>query len=74
MPFAFHTLSRADFPLTVEFWEAGADRRGPATWSTTIAAPGALHVPRLGPGTWTRLTFPDRQEIEPPPGGRAEDF
>lgn len=74
MPISFHELPRKDFPFTVEFWEAGADRRGPATWSTTVREPGTLVVPGFGPGTWCRMTFPDWQQIEPPPGERVEDF
>lgn len=74
MPYAFYDLPASDFPFTVEFWEAGADRRGPATWTTTVEAPSTLHIPGFGPGTWCRVTFPDRQYIEPPPGAEAEQF
>jgi hypothetical protein len=63
----FHDLRRADFPFTIEFWARTADRDGPPTWSVTITEPGATRVPKLGPGTWTRITYPDRVVTVPPP-------
>lgn len=70
-----HDIHPDDFPLTVEFWAASADRRLAPTWKATISEPGVLRVPGIGPGTWTRLTMGTGDVfIEPPPGQREEDF
>jgi hypothetical protein len=72
---SFHSLSADTFPMTVEYWVAGADRRGAPSEQYRVDGPGVLEVPGLGPGTWCRVTLGTGEVIiEPPPGERVEDF
>lgn len=68
-------ISIEDFPMTVEYWEAGADRHGEPTWMATIEQPGPIKIPGFGPGTWTRLTLNGGDVfIQPPPGEEDVPF
>lgn len=67
-------IPQSDYPFTVELWRKEDDRRGPATWKAVIPGPCALTVPGFGPGTWTRVTFPNRVEVKSPPGEQDKDF
>lgn len=71
----FHSIPADYYPFTVEFWEAGADRRGEPTRFHKITGPGVIEIEGLGDGTWTRVVFANGEVmIEPPPGEDARDF
>lgn len=65
---AFHDLPADSFPFTIEFWAAGVDRRGPATFKAECTEPGHVQIPALGEGVWTRITFPHGAQVVPPAG------
>lgn len=67
----FTDLAADSFPLTIQMWAPGADHGGPPTWQATVDTPGALTIPGLGAGTWTRTIWGDGTVLVAPPPGEA---